>query len=328
MQNSNHKLRKERIMWIDMARGVAMLSILLFHTDSYNFEELLIPYEYYVENFLALFFFISGFLFYSEREFDIKHKFKSISKTIILPYFIFTSCMSIPKAIVHGSELSTDLLTNIIFGQASWFVTALALAEIMFSFLIKISHKSRYIMPIVCIACGIMAVYITPSYNFWHFQNALLAMPYLYLGYLYHKYEIIVTWFVNNKVFVIAGTIFIVFIKYMEHSTGIRMLFEPVVVTSFLLFFIDTMMFITLCILLIKHIKPYKMICWTGRNSLVYYFLCGGVPLLTNKAISFLGINYPDNIAVLIVITAIVYFITSVITHFIVKYIPFVTGKF
>lgn len=311
-----------------MAKGFAMLSILLFHTDSYNFEELIIPYEYYVENFLALFFFVSGFLFYRETEFDFKHKLKSIIKTIVLPYFIFTSAMSFPKALVHGNTFSTDIITNIFFGQASWFVTALVLAEILFSILIIVSYKNKYVMPAVCFACGITAVYISPSFNFWHYHNAMLAMPYLYMGYVYHKYEIPVTWFVNNKVFVAAGTVLLISMKYMEHTTPLRMLFEPVIVTSFILFFIDTMMFITLFILLIKHIRPYKMICWTGRNSLVYYFLCGGVPLITNRMLMFMGINYGNNIIVLLIITVFVYFVTTLITKLIVKYIPFVTGKF
>ena len=311
-----------------MAKGFAMLSILLFHTDSYNFEELLIPYEFYVENFLALFFFVSGFLFYRETEFDLKHKFKSILKTIVLPYFIFTSVISLPKALVHGSELSTDLITDIIFGQASWFVTALVVAEIIFSLLILLSAKNKYIMPVVCFACGITSVYISPSFNFWHYHNALLAMPFLYMGYIFHKHEIPVTWFVNNKVFVSAGIILLIGMKYMEHTASLRMLFEPVIITSFTLFFIDTMMFITLFILLIKHIRPYNMICWTGRNSLVYYFLCGGVPLVTNRILVLAGINYGNNIIVLLIITAVVYIIATIITKLIVKYIPFVTGKF
>ena len=316
-------------MWIDMAKGFAMLSILLFHTDVYNFDELLIPYEFYVENFLALFFFVSGFLFYREEtDFDIKHKFKSILKTIVLPYFIFTSLMSVPKALVYGNALSTDIITNILFGQASWFVTALVIAEILFSILILLSAKNKYVMPAVCFICGISSVYFSPSFNFWHFHNAMLAMPYIYLGYVYHKHEIPVTWFVNNKVFVCAGTVLLVAMKYVEHTSGLRMLFEPVWVTSFLLFFIDTMLFITLFILLIKHIRPYKTICWTGRNSLVYYFLCGGVPLVTNRLLGIIGINYADNIIILLVITAFVYLVTTIITHLIVKYIPFVTGKF
>ena len=315
-------------MWIDMARGFAMLSILLFHTDSYNFEELLISYEYYVENFLALFFFVSGFLFYRETDFDIRHKFKSILKTIVLPYFIFTTAMSLPKAYVYGNSISADIITNILSGQASWFVTALVIAEIIFSVLIILSRRNKYVMPAVCFMCGIAAVYTSPSFNFWHFHNALLAMPYLYMGYIYHKHEIPVTWFVNNRVFVCAGTVLLIAMKYVEHTSGLRMLFEPVAVTSFLIFFIDTMMFITLFILLIKHIRPIKAICWTGRNSLVYYFLCGGVPLLTNRLLVLAGINYGSNIMILLLLTASVYVVTTVITHFIVKYIPFVTGKF
>lgn len=316
-------------MWIDMARGYAMLSILLFQTNSYNFEELLIPYKFYVENFITLFFFISGFLFYRENiEFDIKHKIQSILKTLVLPYFIFTLSLSIPNALAQGNELSTDMLISIICGKASWFITALIVAELLFSILIQTQKYSKYIMPAVCFACGISAVYFSSTYNLWHYQNAMIAMPYLYMGYIYHKHEIPITWFVNNKVFITAALVFLIAIKFMEYSAGMNMIIEPVIITSFLLFFIDTMMFITLFILFIRHHRPRKFIYWIGKNSMIYYFLCGIIPLLTNRLLTYLGVDYGNSLLILLAITLSVYVTTTIITYFIVKYIPFVTGKF
>lgn len=85
-----------RIVWVDVARGVAMLAILLFHTEMRYAEWDIIPYSMYVENFLALFFFVSGYLFVSpKRQFTLRGKLVSIAKRLVVPYVLFVSLMAV-----------------------------------------------------------------------------------------------------------------------------------------------------------------------------------------------------------------------------------------
>lgn len=64
----------ERITWIDLLRGFSMMAILWFHTEVYYAGSDVIPYVLYVDNVLAVFFFISGYLFKNSKPFDPKKK--------------------------------------------------------------------------------------------------------------------------------------------------------------------------------------------------------------------------------------------------------------
>ena len=75
----------ERIRWIDLLRGICILAILLDHTELYATGHNIIPYSLYVVNALTLFFFISGYLFYSQNCFNWRRKLRSITLRLILP---------------------------------------------------------------------------------------------------------------------------------------------------------------------------------------------------------------------------------------------------
>lgn len=82
----------KRIEWVDMARGLSMLAILLFHTEVYYGGKDIIPYSLYVEDVLATFFILSGYLFLSrEKSLNLKHKLHSVARFIVVSYLFFTS---------------------------------------------------------------------------------------------------------------------------------------------------------------------------------------------------------------------------------------------
>ena len=74
-----------------------MIAILLDHTELYYTGLNIIDYNIYVVNALTLFFIISGYLIYKESKFDFKNKIKSIAKTLLLPYLIFSFLISLSK---------------------------------------------------------------------------------------------------------------------------------------------------------------------------------------------------------------------------------------
>ena len=81
----------ERLRWIDICRSIFMLMILWFHTEIYYFGDLVLPYSMYVENALAGFLFISGYLFipkiYSKSNKIIIY---NIFRKLIIPYIVFS----------------------------------------------------------------------------------------------------------------------------------------------------------------------------------------------------------------------------------------------
>ena len=92
---------------------------------------------------------------------------------------IFTTAMAIPKAVANGRELDLiGITTNILTGQASWFVAALAVAEILFISTLKIVKGNIKWMLAVCTTTFIASIWLSTvtSYCFWQIDNALMAM--------------------------------------------------------------------------------------------------------------------------------------------------------
>lgn len=66
---------------------------------------------------------------------------KSIARTLLLPYFIFSALISLPKNLVHGNEINImNICEQIILGQASWFIAALCLSKAIFAVTIWIAR--------------------------------------------------------------------------------------------------------------------------------------------------------------------------------------------
>lgn len=317
-----------RLLWIDLLRGFCMLAILLFHTEIYYTGDTIIPYSLYVVNALTTFYCISGYLMYREESFSIIHKLKSIVRSLFIPYFIFTSFMALPKVIIHQLDFNIiQIIGNILSGNVSWFIATLIVAELLFIGIIYIS-KSRSV-PIFTISCifFLFSVFLskTDIYNFWHFKNGLMAVLYLCLGYLYHKYE---KYFQNYKLATFVGSfILIIIIKGYVFSNQILLGLDTFNITSYFIFMIDTVVF-TICLFSIAPFIPHiSFVEWIGQHCIVFYFLCGGIPMLTSMAINYAGFTYHSNYMYVLLVYLLVVLITTIATLLIYKYIPFITGK-
>ena len=134
-------MTQQRKHWIDLLRGFCMIAILLDHTELYYTGVNIIDYNFYVVNALTIFFMLSGYLMYKETGFDVKKKIKSIARSLLLPYLIFSFFISLSKAWVYGNDINLiEIFTQIILGKSSWFVAALILSEFVFAVVLWISR--------------------------------------------------------------------------------------------------------------------------------------------------------------------------------------------
>ena len=74
--------KKTRIRWIDNARGICVFCVLLAHCKlEHTYLQMI-----YTPFFLALFFFLSGYLFNCHK--DIKTDILKLVRNLIIPYFL------------------------------------------------------------------------------------------------------------------------------------------------------------------------------------------------------------------------------------------------
>lgn len=319
----------ERIHWIDSLRGICILSILLDHTELYYTGINIINYNVYVVNALVLFFLLSGYLMYKEEGLNIEKKLKSIAKSLLLPYFLFSLLLSFPKAFVHGTSMEIgNILLQIVSGQTSWFVAALCLSELIFALTVWITHGKTIILSIVSIIGFCISIYLSKGNQpyIWQLDNSLQALLFLCMGYNYHRYEKIFNT-INQAPYTALLFIFLIVIKIYEYMNGVNMLIWYININNYPIFLTDILICGLLMIQLCKMLPPCKWLEWTGSHSLVYYFLCGGVPLLTSHAFERMNWTYHGNYLLVIAAFLCVYIITTILTWIIYKYLPFIVGK-
>ena len=158
----------ERVGWIDFLRGISMMAILIFHTEVYYKQYDVTPYYIYTTNAIILFYFISGYLFYRSSVFSIKKKIRAIVRSLVIPYFIFTTVIGILKPLVRQQTYDwQEIAINILSGRASWFIAALIIGELLFSVLLRISRGNHWWLSTAAIVCFI-TYYLIPfnQHNF------------------------------------------------------------------------------------------------------------------------------------------------------------------
>lgn len=319
----------ERKQWIDLLRGICMMAILWDHTEIYMSGQNIIPYSVYVTDALVIFFFLSGYLMFKENGFDIKHKIKSICKTLLLPYFIFTIAITITKTLVKGQQLVfSDLSAYILTGQASWFIAALIVAEIIFGIVLHLCREKIGAVAIVSLAISgtLLACHDKMNINFWQIQNALLAVLFLFLGYAYHRFESCFK-ILSQPRYIFIGIFLLVLIKTVVYAQSVKLFINPIIINHYPLFVLNIIVSILTLTSICKKLPNMPLIQWTGKNSIVYYFLSGAVPMITQMLFSAIGITYNHNYLVILGAFAVVYLLTSALTWIVCRYAPFIIGR-
>ena len=313
-----------RIGWIDFLRGLSMMLILVFHTEVYYKEYDVTPYYIYVTNAIILFYFISGYLFYRPESFSLKKKLIAIARSLLIPYFIFTSLIAVPKLLVRQEAINLqEIVINILLGQASWFIAALIVGELFFALLLtKTRGKITWLLT-DAIACLII-YYVIPfnQHNYWQWQDALLAVTFLSAGYIYHQYDNHFNT-INKPLYSLIFLLILIIIKVYEYHVNLPM--RNIAVENVPLFLADCIVWLMLVISIISYIPRCKMIEWTGRHCIVYYFLCGGCPLIISIFFNKIGLPYNNYLYRYLLVLIAVYLLATTLTYLIYKYIPFIT---
>ena len=322
-----------RIGWIDMLRGFAILCILYFHTEMYYAGTDVLPYALYVDGVLSTFFFISGYLLLKGDidSFDWKRRMRSIVRKLVIPYFVFTTLIAILKACASSQPVNLqEIAISIITGNASWFVAALIVAEVIITLLLA-AIRSEWVfwafMPVSLVVAQIWGNRLSSYYldfDFWHWQEASLGCFFMSLGALYRLYEGYLTKLLGNGFVIVALLIGFCVTKFIVLTNSLEMMFGPIVVSSFPLFVVDNILMVVLLIMLFKIIPYVQWLGVTGKRSLVIYFVCGAVPLLVSKAFLTMGIHY-SALSMPLVFT-LVCVLASLIAFIIYRYLPFLVG--
>ncbi len=288
-----------RIVWVDMLKGVAILAVMIGHV---------VPYTYigeFVYSFsIPLFIFVSGYLFKRYNSFKefLTHKFKSL----LIPYLMFGLPFPIVIAFYNvayadGSyspfsaadyfyALLQELYNYIIQirYQVIWYLAMIFLVNVVMYFILLIKHRWVQIaILLILLTTGAIYYHFGGKPLIWNIDTVLMALPFFYVGHLLSdngKCAVRITEMKKSRaallfvVFLIGNIVFNLLTHYISgESLDMYFCQYGVLPLTYISAFCGIFAFMILSIILRSRVVEFF-----GRHSLIYFILHQGVLYLLN----------------------------------------------
>ncbi len=267
---------RNRIEWIDMAKGYGILLVILGHFDIGTLNVPICSFH------MPLFFFLSGLTFSLKS--SAKEFFQAKLKKLIVPYFCLCIPIIVTNALLYNGFTMQAILddTKLFVLQQRytplWFLTSLIVLHFMYYAIIRYCNKlAGWIISILLALSGLVMWHHHVEPLVWNIDASLVVAPFFYAGYTmksqiisfiqksYAKHGLFIWLFV-----IICGavTIILSFLNY-KISGNIVNLFCCVNREEWL--FYPTAFIGTMCIIQLSSCHTWRAISYIGRNSLIYF---------------------------------------------------------
>ncbi len=272
-----------RKQWVDLGKGISILLVLLFHTEEYLPIVDTGTTEIFSFFRMPFFFFLSGYVFTSDyRRFSLRRKLKQILRGIVWTYLIFTSIVVVPKCVANHEPIIEGVKT-ILLGYATWFVVSLGVAQLLFAVVLSKTKNLKVIAAfmVVSVGIGIVIKSLTDDILPYQLDKAFFVVFFFGLGFFYRIYEHLFRHLLKWQSLLVAVAVYAA-LMWMEKAVlhnATNNVFWNQSLTNFPLFMVYTIVGIAMMLILVNlaYNRHLNTVCYIGANSLIYYYLNGGV---------------------------------------------------
>ena len=287
MQEPKSISLKNRINYIDIARGISIILMILGHVIGPGWKRNII-FSFH----MPLFVIVSGYFFKETENTKIFIK-KNILK-LVIPYLLIIFVTNISIMILQKTSFISmliDTLKTIIFSYSYkgeflkninvtpigvlWFMPTLLCSKIIFHILFKIKklHKNILLLGITSFFISATGYYLGIK-KIWlpfSFDISLIFIIFMYVGYILNKYNLLNKIFNNNAMAVLIVIIWLIGVNLGNIELAVR--HYPLGILSFITAILGTISIFKLSELIDKYLKRINTIlAWYGKNSM--YILC------------------------------------------------------
>lgn len=287
-------LVKERIAWVDLARGMAIVLVILGHTSIPN---KLVSYIYSFH--VPLFFVLSGFLIHRSLQKPWPDYLKNKFVRLAVPYFFFSfigyaywlitrqvgadpgAIQIDPSIPLNGTFIALRDSSFMTHNSALWFIASLFVSELLFYGVYRLVKGDRTMLAIMLLGIAIVGF----IYNIfvavplpWSLDTAPIVAVFLGIGFFANEYYPLWVKYkagLVTRLMIFAGLLAISLTTWRLNRPAlgrVDMYYSDY--GTFLLYFVAAMSgILTLLLVFESFIKSSRLLNYIGRNSLVIYAL-------------------------------------------------------
>lgn len=312
---------------LDAWKGIAIISVVFIHSFGLLSFSPAESFDWYfwitsrqALNFaVPVFFFISGYLSFSDKYSNATNFYKKRLARILIPYlswcFIYIAFSSVMKKEVPSIS---DITYQIVTGDAiviGYFIIVLIQFTLITPILYKISSINKNIMSLVVISIiGVSYTYITtfifPSSKLSQFPYSALPFivwyPFYHLGFMLNKYKPKIN--INHSYIILIGMLSLSVLEGFYVGSGGNSSFAVSQLKS-----TSIIMSVILCIIIYKNISfnfTNKFLLTSGKYSFGIYLMHILVMRLIYKASGVINRNNFSEVLYCIAVAALAFFIS------------------
>ena len=278
--------KKARDFWIDSARGLVIVLMLIGHSDPPLVVKKMIHGFH-----IPFFFILSGYLFDYQKwsNLGFKELLKDRVRKYLLPYFVLSSVnliINLPVEILRSDTSLNQILKttlNHIFwtfwGYRTavtspnctplWFLTALFLSTLFLYFLLKISNsrKSFLICVIAVFMCAICTFLNVPTHAIpWHLEVSFVGMSFMLIGYKLRECKA----FEKQNISLLIATPLLIIGIYAVYSNSTIIDLNTRHISNVILLFVGAISISYNILILFKYIFPRSnFFTFLGKNTIL-----------------------------------------------------------
>jgi peptidoglycan/LPS O-acetylase OafA/YrhL len=279
----------QRINWLDLLKGIAILAIICYHTNTGdNLKQ--------ISNIaISAFFFASGYLLWLSE----KNSFKQLAKkrffSIIIPYFVFGLFSIAITTIIIKKNISVDYFFELLkallyhgtmlkefYNGPLWFIGPLFFGQLIFFLITKTAKKNNTIITgiIFFAILDFLKEIFFPTIELpWETNRLFEAVVLIGTGYLAHKNKKSIKEQLKKSnwlaITITSATMTILGIAILESK---MLPTTELFLINYFTRFLGVLFFVMLSIK-IKRIGLTKPIRYIGENSMVFF--AGHFPIMT-----------------------------------------------
>lgn len=290
----------KREKYLDIAKGIATIMVIIGHVDFAYTEAWLTTWVYSFH--MPLFFIVSGILFRPEKYDSFKTFLKKKAKGLIIPYLILSLIIFIAnmglaflKTKAIDGEATFKSFAGIFVGwrgtewyNGLWFVSTLFFAEVLIYGIFKLARRAK--RKGVFLSCATVILMLAGFIVMNNIKGAPLSLDIvplcagtIIIGYgikrIYERWK----WIQGLGVSIVLLAINIITCIWNYNITGFRVDIYTSIVGNWLLFIVSSISGSLFILNISRVIRENKTLERIGRRSLIYYGLQGAIALPVAK---------------------------------------------
>lgn len=267
---------KQRIQFIDLAKGICIILVVLGHLVPVFNENLTFVFCFR----MPLYFCLSG-LFFKDyggfKNLTVK-KCNKILIPFIAWYIIGYGIYYLGRTITHSSieapyHIWDILISNDIYNIPIWFLLCLFWSNVLFAIIRMLAKSETAIgIGVLIVACAGWLLSFFDVFNFLYIGSAMSCLPFFYMGYALKRTQILYPSQSKKVDFVIMCFCLIIasLIAFLPEEPP-RLLYykNGVSYGNILQIYLCAAMFVVGILLLCKFIGHIPFVSWLGRYSII-----------------------------------------------------------